>query len=60
MSRDEVNALLGRPLNNPSDPYWAYSEDGAFGWWDFAWLVRGVMFDDDGNVTGVSAFVAYD
>lgn len=60
MTRDEVLDRIGRPLNSLADPYWVYSEDGACALWDFAWLVRGVQFDERGRVVGLTAFVAYD
>ena len=60
MTKQEVLNLIGPPINSTTHPHWKYSDDNAFPFWDFAWLVRGVTFDDDGNVTDVTQFVAHD
>lgn len=60
MSKDEVLALLGPPLNDVSHQGWSYSEDGAFPFWDFAWLARGVNFDSEGRVIERTEMIAYD
>ena len=60
MSKKEVLARLGPPLNATGDQGWVYSEDNAFPYWDFAWLVRAVNFDLEGRVIEVNARVNYD
>jgi hypothetical protein len=60
MSKAEVQAALGPPLNNVGDPSWAYSTDGACPWWDFAWLVRTIDFDAQDRVVAVRELIAYD
>lgn len=60
MSKKEVLERLGPPLNAIEDQGWVYSEDNAFPYWDFAWLVRAVNFDSDGRVIVVSVGVNYD
>lgn len=62
MTQAQVIELLGPPLNaNPlRDQSWSYSEDGAFGLWDFAWLGRSVSFDEQGKVLGTRTYVAHD
>lgn len=60
MTKAEVAERLGFPFNRASDQGWLYSQDGALGWWDFAWLVRAVNFDEQGRVSNLSAIIAYD
>lgn len=60
MTKEEVLQRLGPPLNAQADPAWVYSEDGACGWWDFAWLGRGVQFDAEGRLIETRAAVHYD
>ena len=60
MTKEEILTRLGPPLNNPDDPAWIYSNDGAFPFWDFAWLVRNVQFNEEGRVIYTKAFIAYD
>lgn len=60
MTKQEVLQRLGPPLNAQADPAWVYSEDGTFGWWDFAWLARGVQFDAEGRLIETRAAVHYD
>lgn len=60
MTKTEVVARLGLPFNRASDQGWLYSQDGALGWWDFAWLVRAINFDEQGRVSNLSAIIAYD
>lgn len=36
-----------------------YSEDGAFRWWDFAWISINVCYDDLGNVVGKNELIMY-
>lgn len=60
MTKVEVLQLLGPPLNAQRDQAWAYSEDGACPWWDFAWLARSVQFDAQGRVVETRAAVHYD
>lgn len=60
MTKAEVLQRVGAPFNAVQDQGWMYSQDGACGWWDFAWLMRGVNFDATGRVTDVTTFTAYD
>ena len=60
MTKAEVIARLGLSFKRESDQGWLYSADGACGWWDFAWLVRAVNFDEQGRVSNLSAIIAYD
>lgn len=60
MTKEEVLARLGPSLNKMEDQGWMYSEDNAFRYWDFAWLVRAVNFDSEGRVIEVNASVNYD
>ena len=60
MTKEEILTRLGPPLNNPDDPSWVYSEDNAFPFWDFAWLVRSIQFNANGRVSQKNAFIAYD
>lgn len=60
MTKAEVQERLGLPFNPVSDQGWIYSQDGACGWWDFAWLVRAVNFDEQGRVSSLASMVAYD
>jgi hypothetical protein len=64
MPAGEVIALIGEPLSKRDGPYggtiWQYSADGAFRWWDFAWLVRDVYIDDFGKAWTTHKDVRYD
>ena len=60
MTKQEVLERLGSPLNAVEDQGWVYSEDNAFPYWDFAWLVRAVNFNSEGRVIEASARVNYD
>lgn len=60
MFKAKVLAKLGLPLNQTDEQGWVYSEDNAFPFWDFAWLVRGIGFDENGKVIHIVAYVAYD
>lgn len=59
MSKDEVLQLLGQPFNDVAHQAWIYSEDGAFPFWDFAWLARGINFDSEGRVIERSEHIFY-
>lgn len=63
-SQAHVFELLGEPLERAGHlgvrGTWIYSQDGAFGWWDFAWLFRSVEFDAEGNVLGLRIETHYD
>lgn len=60
----EVLELIGEPLERAGylgvRDTWIYSRDGAFGWWDFAWLFRSVEFDAEGIVLGLRIETHYD
>lgn len=60
MTKEEVFRRLGPPLNNVNDFVWSYTEDNAFAVWDFAWLMREIVFDEHGRVKVKRAEVAYD
>lgn len=60
MTKQEVLDRVGPPLNAIKDQGWMYSEDNAFAYWDFAWLVRAVNFDAEGRVIEINARVNYD
>lgn len=60
MTKEEVWKRLGPPLNGVDEPVWIYSEDNAFAFWDFAWLVREIYFDEHGRVDRKESGVAYD
>lgn len=60
MTKTEVLQRLGPPLNDTDDLVRVYSRDGALGIWDFAWLVRVVIFDDNSLVRDTEASVAYE
>jgi hypothetical protein len=60
-----VRELIGEPPECCSHgrsgaTFWCYSDDGGFAYWDFAWLYRAVLFNDEGRVTGFQREIYYD
>lgn len=76
MTKADVRNLLGNPYGEGYGGYGGYfgiksgenyaencdvySEDGAFYWWDFAWIAMQVCYDNNAQVLGKSEIILYD
>ncbi|NER27445.1 MAG: hypothetical protein F6J89_07365 [Symploca sp. SIO1C4] len=57
MDRNEVIALLGKPTQPELGLH--YGDDGAAGWWDFAYIDYRIFVDDNDKVIGTYRDIHY-